>query len=99
MRSPGGLGYWGARGSCGARRCAVAPYFFEVEEAAWGGQYGGGCIAGGRAGSGGGWVVEGVVSRGYNDNGLLLNGISGVSDYSKNIPYQNHTAVAKREGC
>jgi len=44
----------------------VAPHFSEVEETASGGRYGGGCAPGGRAGSGGGWVV-----------GLLLNGIGG----------------------
>ncbi len=42
----------------------VAPHFSEVEETASGGRYGGGCAPGGRAGSGGGWVVEGVVSHG-----------------------------------
>ena len=55
--------FWGVRKFWGVRDSLVAPYFFEAEEAAWGGQYGGSCVAGGRAGSGGGWVVEGVVSR------------------------------------
>ena len=47
----------------GAWKSLVAPYFIEVEEAAEGGQYGRDCSTGGRVGSGGGWVVEGLMSR------------------------------------
>ena len=60
------VAFMAADASWEGRGCPVAPYFFKAEDAAWGGQYGGGCAPGGRVGSGGGWVF-----------GLLLVGVSG----------------------